>query len=259
MQKTALITGASSGIGRELVILHAENGHPVILVARSENKLDELKQELEDRYNASVFIISEDLNRQKAAKNVYDQVNDAGWQVDILINNAGIGDVAHFAEESWDKITGMININIRALTYLTRLFTPEMIQRGSGHVMNVSSTAAFQPGPLMNIYYASKNYVQAFSRALAYELKNSGVTVTALCPGPTQTSFHSQAKTEGTNLMSTPNVHTSRQVAEYGYHAMLNGKQVAIPGTVNKVGRFVSWAVPITVLLAFVYNLHLKK
>jgi short-subunit dehydrogenase len=259
MQKTALITGASSGIGRELAVVHAENGHPVILVARSENKLDELKLELEDRYNARVLIISEDLNRQKAAKNVYDQVQDAGWQVHILINNAGIGDVAHFAEESWDKITSMINVNIRALTYLTRLFVPEMIQRGSGRVMNVSSTAAFQPGPMLNIYYATKHYVQAFSRALAYELKNTGVTVTALCPGPTESNFHSRARTEGTKLVSTSNIHTSRQVAEYGYKAMMKGKQVAIPGKINKVRRFVSWAVPITLLLAFVYNKHQQE
>lgn len=235
MKNVALITGASGGIGLELAIIHAEKGKDLILVARSTNKLEKLKQELETAHHINVINIPKDLSIPDAAQEVYDQVTESGIQVEYLINNAGFGDFGNYHETSWEKEEMMINLNILALTQLTKLFGAEMVKRGSGRIMNVSSTAAFQPGPLMTVYYATKHYVQAYSEALYEEWKSYGVSVTALCPGATASGFQSAAEMENSKLFKGKKLPSAHDVAQYGYQAMEKGEVVAIHGAVNNI------------------------
>ena len=235
MSKTVLITGASSGIGCEFAKIHAEAKDNLILVARSIDKLDELKNELEEKHNISVFTIGKDLSYPVAAKEVYDELKEKGYSVDYLINNAGFGDFGLFAESDWNKQEKMINLNIIALAHLTRLFLPDMICRRSGKILNVASTASFQPGPSMSVYFATKAFVLSFSEAVNEEVREHGITVTALCPGSTKTGFHSVAAMEGRKPPERENVPSSREVAEFGYRAMMKGKAVAIHGFKNSI------------------------
>src|SRR5450759_4294399 len=190
MNRTALITGSSSGIGLELARIHAENGGNLVLVARSKNKLDELKEELENKYNVQVYTIGKDLSLPDSARDVYAELGQQNISVDYLINNAGFGDFGFFAESDWNKQEKMINLNITALAHLTRLFLPDMIKRGDGKILNLASTASFQPGPAMSVYFATKAFVLSFSEAVNNEVRDKGVTVTALCPGSTESGFH---------------------------------------------------------------------
>jgi short-subunit dehydrogenase len=233
MGKTALITGASGGIGYELASIHAENGGNLVLVARSQEKLDELKKELEKKYKITVHIILKDLSLHGSAYEVYNKVNDLNIEVDYLINNAGFGDFRHFVDSDWPKQEKMISLNVTALTHLTRLFLPHMVLRGSGKIMNVASVASFSPGPSMSVYFATKAYVLSFSEALAEELRGKGITVTALCPGSTESNFHSVAN-DGI-IRKERKMPSSREVAEYGYRSMMNGKVVAVPGFMNSL------------------------
>ena len=155
--------------------------------------------------------------------------------VDVLINNAGFGNLGKFSESDLKKELEMINVNISALTALTRLFLPEMIAKNHGKILNVASTAAFQPGPMMSVYYATKAYVLSFSEALSEELKGTGVTVTALCPGPTASNFQKTAGIQETKLIKGKRIATSKEVAEFGYDAMMKGKRIAVQGTMNKL------------------------
>lgn len=232
---TALITGASSGIGSELARIHATKGDNVVLVARRANRLQELAAELKNTYNVSTHIIAKDLSDQQAAREVYDELQENGIVVDYLINNAGIGDQQPFHTADWQKQHSMINLNIYTLSHLSRLFASEMVNRGQGKIMNVASTAAFTAGPGMSVYYASKHYVLAFSEALAHELKPHGITVTTLCPGPTESEFQSRANLEHSPLFTLFPTATSRQVADYGYKAMMRGKTIAVHGISNKI------------------------
>ena len=231
--KTALITGASSGIGLELARLFAQNKTNVVLVARSEGKLRELAQELNKQYGVQVRIITKDLSQYGAAQAVYDQLKTQQIAVDYLVNNAGFGDFGFFHESDWAKQEMMINLNITALTHLTRLLVTDMVQRKSGKILNVASTASFQPGPLMAVYYATKAYVLFFSEAIANELADKGVTVTALCPGPTESGFQNAAAMEQSRLVKGKKLPTSAEVALYGYKAMMRGEEVAIHGLMN--------------------------
>ena len=235
MSKTALITGSSNGIGFELSKIHAEQGNSMVLVARSKNKLDELKKELEEKYKVTVYTIGKDLSLPGAAREVYDELKQQNISVDYLINNAGFGDFGLFAESDWNKQEKMINLNITALTHFTRLFLPDMIRRGSGKILNVASTASFQPGPMMSVYFATKAYVLSFSEAVNNEVKDMGITVTALCPGSTESGFQAAAAQEGSKLIERRRIPSARQVAEYGYKAMMKGKAVAIPGLKNTI------------------------
>lgn len=232
MKNVALITGASSGIGLELAKIHASKEGDLILVARGTTKLQKLKEELEAKYQVSVLNIPKDLSIPDSAQEVYDQVAKEGIQVDYLINSAGFGDFGNYHETSWEKEEVMLNLNILALTQLTKLFGTDMVERKSGRIMNVSSTAAFQPGPLMAVYYATKHYVQAYSEALYEEWRSYGVSVTALCPGATASGFQSAADMEGSRLFQGK-LPTSLEVAEFGYKAMMQGKIVAIHGKMN--------------------------
>ncbi|MEX2602038.1 MAG: SDR family oxidoreductase [Balneolaceae bacterium] len=243
-QSTALITGASGGIGLELARIHASQGDDLALVARSEEKLNRVQQELEQEYDVSVQLFVMDLTRTGAPEEIYTALKSDGVVVDYLINNAGIGDYGLFHKSSWVAQQTMIELNIQALTRMTHLFAGDMAARGSGRIMNVASTASFQPGPLMSVYYASKHYVLAFSEAIAQELDEFGVSVTALCPGPTESGFQARAGMENSRLVSSVPLPSSRSVAEYGYRAMMKGKRVAVHGLANRMASKLVRLVP---------------
>jgi uncharacterized protein len=230
---TALITGASNGIGLELAKVHASKGDNLVLVARNKAKLDELKAELEKSYKISVYTIGKDLSASNAAQEVYDETKRQNIQIDYLINNAGFGDFGMFVETDWNKELQMINLNITTLTQFTKLYLQDMVKRKSGKIMNVASTAAFQSGPTMAVYYATKAYVLSFSEAIDNEASEHGVTVTTLCPGATESGFQAAAAMEESALVKGKKLPTSKEVAEYGYKAMMNGKTVAIHGMMN--------------------------
>jgi short-subunit dehydrogenase len=231
--KTALITGASGGIGYELAKIHAEKGGNLVLVARNKAKLDELKKELEAKHKVKVYTIGKDLSAPNAAAEVYKETKQQGLEVDYLINNAGFGDFGLFANSQWEKQEQMIQLNITCLTQFTRLYLNDMVSRKQGKIMNVASTAAFQSGPTMAVYYATKAYVLSFSEALDNEVKEFGISVTTLCPGPTESGFQAMAAMEESALVKGRKLPSSQQVATYGYQAMLKGKTIAIHGTMN--------------------------
>ncbi len=228
MSKVALITGASSGIGKELAHIHAATGGDLVIVARSEDKLQELKKELESKYSIKVYCITKDLEKTDSPQQVYDEVKRVGIKVDYLINNAGFGGIGKFYERAWEKDLAMINLNIIALTALTRLFLPDFVQRNSGKILNISSTASLIPGPMQAVYYASKAYVTSFSNAIAEELYDTGVTVTTLLPGATETGFGRISGMDKTSLFK--HTASARIVAQDGYDGMLNGKLDVITG-----------------------------
>lgn len=235
MNKTALITGSSNGIGYELARVHAEKGHNLALVARNKSKLDELKNELEEKHRIQVYVIGKDLSQVGAARDVYDELKQKNISVDYLINNAGFGDFGLFAESDWNKQESMINLNITTLAHFTRLFLPDMIRKKSGKILNVASTASFQPGPTMSVYFATKAFVLSFSEAVNNEVSSHGISVTALCPGATHSGFQASASMQDSKLFEGNNFPTSREVAEYGYKAMMKGKAVAIHGLKNSI------------------------
>ncbi|MBZ5593404.1 MAG: SDR family oxidoreductase [Acidobacteriia bacterium] len=236
MSKTALITGASSGIGYELAKCFARDGTNLVLVARDEAKLGQIASELRSP-GLSVKVIVADLARPVAPSEILDATRAANLDVDYLVNNAGFGLGGSFVESDLRTELDMMQVNMVALVHLTRLYLPGMRQRRLGGVLNVASTAAFQPGPLMAIYYATKAFVLSFTEAIAEELRDTGVTATALCPGPTATDFQRRAQIEGSRLVRAKfAVMTAKEVAEIGYRAFLEGKVVVIPGLLNKIG-----------------------
>jgi short-subunit dehydrogenase len=220
-----LITGGNSGIGLELARQAAADGRDLILVAQNSATLEAAAAELKP--HVKVHIIAHDLGQPGAAELVYDRVRTLGAHVDCLINNAGFGDHGPFATSDLTRQRNMIGVNITALTELTRLFLPAMLQRGHGRILNVASVTAFVPGPLMSVYFATKHYVLAFSESLIEELRGSGVTVTALCPPPVRTPFVHEAQIASGNYMATTKI-TPAQVARYGYKMMKRGKPVAV-------------------------------
>jgi short-subunit dehydrogenase len=233
--KTALITGASSGIGMELAKIHASKGDHLILVARSEGKLKELAADLITKNKVQVEIIVSDLSKMNSAQEVFEQVKAKNMQVDYLVNNAGFGDFNSLSDSDWNKQAMMIDLNVKSLTHLTHLFLPEMIKRKSGKIMNVASIAAFLPCPMMAVYAATKHFVLAFSEAIANEVADKGVTVTALCPGATTSGFQDAAAMHDSGFMTNQKFVSAESVAQYGYKSMMKGKRVAIPGFINKL------------------------
>jgi len=232
---TALITGASAGIGAELAKVFGEHKHDVILVARRQDSLEALAGQIEGRSGVRATVFPADLAEPGAPAELFEAIRGAELDVDILVNNAGFGLGGEFIETDLDTELRMIQVNVTALTYLTKLFLPPMVQRRSGGVLNVASTAAFQPGPLMSVYYASKAYVLSFTEAIAEELRDSGVVVTALCPGPTATEFAEIAHVGRSRLFAFGAVADARSVAKFGYDALQSGVRVAIPGAQNKL------------------------
>ena len=225
---SALTTGASGGIGLELARIFAREGFELVLVARNRERLEQIAAELKP---ASVRVIAVDLTAANAPQEIQREIP----AVDVLVNNAGYGVYGKFAETSFDDDLGLMQLNMTALVVLTRLYLPGMIAARNGKVLNVASTAAFQPGPLMSLYYASKAFVLSFSEAIANELEGTGVTVTALCPGPTATGFQERAHVEKSRLFQYVKVMDARTVAEIGYRGLMAGKTLVIPGLMNKL------------------------
>ncbi len=247
---TALITGASSGIGEALAHQLAQKGSNLILVARSEDKLNALSQQLSQQYGITAYVIGCDLSLANAGETLEKAVNSLGLSVDILVNNAGFGGYSEFEKQNLDEIHNMLNVNIVALTDLTRRFLPQMAKRGRGRILNIASTAAFMPGPLMAVYYASKAYVLSFSEAVNEEMRGTGVSVTTLCPGPVETGFQAVSKLGESKLLESSNgirqltLLSADQVAKIGVDAMLRGQAVVIAGLSNQIQVLVPRFVP---------------
>lgn len=237
--KTALITGASGGIGLDFAHKFAQNGYNVVLIARSEDKLNQLAEEIKTKYNVSALVMGKDLCDPKAPQEVFDQFKKDGVQIDVLVNNAGFATYGRFHELDLNRELQMIQLNITTLTHLTRLFLPEMVARKDGKILNVASTAGFLPGPLMAVYYATKAYVLHFSEAIANELHGTGVTVTALCPGPTESGFQERGGLTDSKMVQR-GLMEIKPVVEAGYNALMAGKTVVIPGLTNQVQIFVA-------------------
>lgn len=225
---TALITGASGGIGLELARVFAREGYGLVLIARNQKRLEGIAQELRP---AEAQAIAMDLSLPGAAEEIHGKVP----KVDVLVNNAGFGVFGKFVEKGLAEELNMMQLNMTALVTLTRLYLPAMISAGNGKIMNVASTAAFQPGPLMAIYFATKAFVLSFSEAIANELAGTGVIVSALCPGPTASDFQERAKMQKSGLVKGRKMMDARTVAEAGYRGLMAGKTVVIPGFGNKL------------------------
>ena len=231
---TTLITGASSGIGASFAHEFAKNNHDLILVARNIEKLNTLKLEIEDKYPVRVFVLQKDITKEGACQEIIAWTEKENLSVDVLVNNAGIGSYGKFHEMSWDTQSNMIRLNMYSLTELTHLFLTKMTKANKGAILNVASTAAFQPGPLMAVYFASKSYVLSFTEAITNELKDTNIRVSALCPGPTKSNFGTNSgfiSNDGFNNASM----SSEEVAAFGYKALMKKTVVAIPGFMNSL------------------------
>jgi short-subunit dehydrogenase len=252
---TALITGASGGIGEELARLCAAHGYDLVLVARSKDRLRKLAGDLTGKHGVRALVLPADLADPGAPHRLCEELTAQGIEIDVLINNAGFGMQGPLAEMDVPAITGMLQVNIAALTLLTRLLLPPMIRKGRGRVLNVASTAAFVPGPFMAEYYASKAYVLSLTEALANELQGTGVTATALCPGPTSTGFAERAGVAHANLFQS-RVMAVEQVAREGFEGMLRGQAVVIPGARNRWLARLSGVAPRSLLAKVTRNLN---
>lgn len=252
----ALVTGASGGIGLDLARLLAADGHDLVLVARSAGKLEEIARDLSDRFKVRCEALPADLARAEGVEAVMAGVARLGWPVEVLVNNAGFGLGGEFARTDLARELEMIQLNVAALTALTKRVLPGMIERRRGRILNVASTAAFQPGPLMAVYYATKAYVLSFSEAVAHELSGTGVTVTALCPGATATGFAAVADTAGSRLFTQLRPMRSEEVARAGYRALVAGRRVVIPGWRNRVMAFFARLGPRAIVLRVVRRMQ---
>lgn len=239
-----LITGASGGIGLELAKEFAENGHNLIISARSRDKLEKLKEELEKEYKIKVEVFAADLSDENNRNRLYSYTKSNGLDVDILVNNAGFGDSNDFLHTPWERQKNMVELNISALIHLTHLYGNDMKDRGKGKILNLSSAASFSAGPYMSVYYASKGFVLSFSQALHEELKGSGVTVTALCPGPTVTGFEKSAGMENAKMFHVFGVETAKAVAKCGYKGTMKGKAVVYHGKITHWFNIISRLTP---------------
>ena len=242
MKDTALITGASSGIGEEFARIHAARGGDLVLVARRQNHLEALAEELRQAHGVAVLVIACDLTDAAAPAHVLKTTREAGIEITTLINNAGFGGRALFHEQDLERQLKMIDLNVRALTELTHLFVQDMVARKAGRILNVASTAGLIPGPLQAVYFASKAYVVSFSQALTEELSDTGVTVTALCPGGVNTAFFDKADMR--TLAMVKEAASADEVARFGYEAMEKGKLLVINDARLRV--MLNWLTPIT-------------
>lgn len=246
MSKTALITGAASGIGYELAKIFIQKSYDLVLVDKDEQKLKEVKQEWYYNFGSDILTIPIDLSCPESAQIVYQEVKKRDIEVDVLINNAGFGTFGFFSDTDWQREFDMIQLHVVTATKLTKLFLKEMVERNKGKIMNTASLAAFFPGPMMAVYYASKAYLLSFTQSLANELKNTGVSITVLCPGLTKTNFQKTVGEEETKLkfkMSPP-----EEVAAYAYRSMKRGRIVAIPGVMNLFIAKLSRLIPVKII-----------
>ncbi|MFN8665594.1 MAG: SDR family oxidoreductase [Gemmatimonadaceae bacterium] len=259
MSSLAIITGASEGIGRDLAELYAADGHDVVLVARREAALRELAESLERRFGRRAIVVVADLASRAGCDAVIDACTGRERDVVALVNNAGVGSVGWFHELPWEREQVQIDVNITALTYLTYRVLPWLRANGRGHVMQLASVAAFQPGPLMAVYYASKAFVVSFSEALHNECAGTGVTVTAVCPGPTITGFQREAGIrEGSGSGGAPPM-SSRHVAQLAYAAATRGERVAFSGFRNRVAATLGRYLPRAWSAAVVRRIQLRR
>jgi len=231
-----VVTGASGGIGYEIARVLAGRGFDLVIVARQMDLLERIREEFETDFGIRVSPLAMDLTDPDAPDGLYDRVGGDAADVDILVNNAGFGTWGRFVDTDLGQELAELQLNVVALTHLTKLFARRMVGRGAGRIMNVASTAAFQPGPGMAVYFATKSYVLSFSEAIAEELRGSGVTITALCPGPTRTGFHARATMESSNLVGQGRMMDSATVGRIGVDGMLAGKRIVIPGLANRIG-----------------------
>jgi short-subunit dehydrogenase len=243
----ALITGASTGIGKEYAYICAQEGYDVVLVARSEPKLQALAADIHEKTGCQAYVFARDLSRPTGPEELYNDIVCTKIPVEVLINNAGFGMVGKFWELDAGEQMEMVQLNMNALTVLSRLFLPSMISQKRGMILNVASTAAFQPGPLMAVYFATKSYVVSFSEALHNEAKDFGVSVTCLCPGPTATDFDKRAKMGESKLFKAGNIMDARSVAQIGWSAMKAGKPLVVAGRKNAALAFMTRFIPMHV------------
>ena len=256
MKDTVLVTGASGGLGLELARLFAKDGCDVILTARSEPKLREIAAQFAADYGVTATPIAADLSQPDGVDALMAAVNGRGFTVDVLVNNAGFGDFGPFAECDMEKQEKMIALNVTALVKLTHAVLPAMKAKKHGKILQVASIASFQAGPLMSIYYATKAFVLSFSQALSRELKGSGITVTALCPGPIKTGFEDAANLDNSKLFSSLKVSTAEDVAAYGYRATQKGRRIAVHGALNKLTVFAVRFAPRSLVANVVYRIQ---
>lgn len=259
MPQTALITGASSGIGLELGKLIAPDHDQLVITARSEEKLQRLARELENRHDTTVHVVSEDLSQTGSSRRLVQYLASNNLETDVLINNAGYGLLGPFAEQPEEELMRMLQLNMNELTRLTRLLLPGMIKRKRGKILNVASTAAFQPGPFMAAYYASKAYVLSYSQALSEELRDHNIDVTALCPGPTETGFQDRAGMDASPLFKIMPVQDAATVAKAGYRGMQKGKRIVVPGLINKLLVYGSRFMPRRLLTKIVRRMQQSR
>lgn len=256
MKKTALITGASGGLGLEFAKIFAKKGYNLVLVARNERKLLKLKRKLEKACHIRAAVFPKDLSEKDAAKDVYNFTLKQKIRVDVLVNNAGFGDFGMFSDSDWQKQYEMLQVNITALMQLTHCYLKQMTERGSGRILNVASVAAFEPGPLMSVYYATKACVLSFTEALSVELEGTGVTVTALCPGPTKTGFEDRASLGESGLFKNLKSQSAKRVARFGYRKLIRGKVIAVPGMQNKLTAAAVRVAPRKAVRKIVYQIQ---
>lgn len=254
-KKIALITGSYGGLGSCFAELHASRGGDLVLVGRNQDKLDEQAAKLTQRHGVTAHTIAVDLSQSSAAQIIFDTCERNGWQVDYLLNNAGFGGQGDFTRErTMEQDMSMIAVDVETPTRLLKLFLPGMVERGSGRVLNVSSTAAIMPGPLQAVYYATKAYLTSLSESLWRELKGTGVTVTCLEPGAMQTGFASASDMTGTKLFS--HAVNPMAVAKDGYEGMLKGKLLVVSGLPGAQRPLMALAplMPKKMMLDFVYD-----
>ncbi|MCF4967539.1 SDR family NAD(P)-dependent oxidoreductase [Nostoc sp. CMAA1605] len=233
--QTVLITGAANGIGYELAYIFAQNNYNLVLVDIMPQKLADVADKIRHQFEIRVKPIVKDLSINTSPEDIFAELQQESIQIDVLVNNAGFGIHGLFSETNLNTELEMLQVNLVTLTHLTKLFLKDMVRKGDGKILNLASAAAFQPGPLMAVYFATKAYILSFSQALARELENTGVTVTALCPGPTESAFHKRTGLAGARQIESNNMMDAKKVAKIGYRALMAGKTVAIPGLKNKM------------------------
>jgi len=259
MTKNALVTGASGGIGYEFAKLLAQDGYNLILIARSEAKFFEIKQDFEEKYNVKILFIPIDLTIPDSAEEIFHILTQKKIDIDILVNNAGFGNYGEFIKTDIKNEAQMIRLNIMTLHQMTKFFLQKMVERKQGRIINVASIGAFQPGPLMSVFYATQSFILSFSEALAAELKGTGVTVTCFCPGPTESGFQTVAHLQESRIVKGRKLPSAEDVVKYGYEAMNKGKTIAINGLTNKFFAIIVRFLPRNFVARLVLYMHRKK
>lgn len=259
MKKTALITGATGGLGIEFAQKLAQEGYDLLISARSEEALNKLKKDIEKEYSVKVIPMALDLSDLKSVDVLYQYTQKHNLFIHTLINNAGFGDFGMFSKRDWTKLEAMMQVNILALVKLTHLYLEDMIKYNQGNILNVASIASFQAGPLMAIYYASKAFVLSFTESLSVELKHTHIHVSALCPGPTKTGFEKNASLETSGLFKNLKNDSATTVVSYGLNQLKKNKVIAIPGLFNKIMVVLSKFAPRRLVRSIVYFIQKEK